>query len=448
MDGFLGPINGWLATAADWVRSLAASQDWLGWASPGLEAAPDWAILIPAPALLVLVGLIALGRGRKAAEALVDDAQTGLATATGGRVPMPARPATDRQISDMEARLTARMEEYFASGGTKVAPAPEAIENFAQNVAEDPALSVARDRLLARDFDGATDAVRAVAEREAKARTESAAREAQLWRDLGLLESGRSVAKAIDSYEKARALEPGDFWTLVFLRRLHSAANRGDRALEIAKEARRLVAANADRRDLSVACNELGDVLRARNDLEGALTNYREGLDISRALAAADPTNGERQRDVSVSLDRIGDVLSARNDLEGALTNYREGLDIRRALAAADPTNGERQRDVAVSLERLGQCAALGGNAPEAHKYWMEELSIVATIRSSGDHPGWVRFEAVVRAMMASLRLDDARQQLVMAAAMLRSLKDANRLNPADWPMLDHWEKLLAENAA
>jgi hypothetical protein len=48
------------------------------------------------------------------------------------------------------------------------------------------------------------------------------------------------------------------------------------------------------------------------------------------------------------SLERIGDVLRARNDLEGALTNYREGLELRRALYFQSE---RRQRHSASRLE-------------------------------------------------------------------------------------------------
>jgi tetratricopeptide (TPR) repeat protein len=178
--------------------------------------------------------------------------------------------------------------------------------------------------------------VRAAAEAGERERRESAARDAQLWRDLGLLESARSVQAAIDAYEKARALDPADFSTLIFLSRLHRSANHLGRALERAEAARPIAAATSDpQRNASVASDEIGDVLIARNDLEGALTNYREGLEIRRRLASADPTNGERLRDVYVSLWKLAesggggwaDVVSTMEEAQrrGLFNAHRDG---------------------------------------------------------------------------------------------------------------------------
>ncbi|MBM3564003.1 MAG: tetratricopeptide repeat protein, partial [Alphaproteobacteria bacterium] len=118
----------------------------------------------------------------------------------------------------------------------------------------------------------------------------------------------------------------------------------------------------------------------SRNDLEGALKNYREGLDISRRLMDADPTHAERARDVSVSVNKIGDVLRSRNDLEGALKNYREGLDIRRRLMDADPTHAERARDVAMSLLRIGNVEVAREAGAAACGYFVEARDIIAAL--------------------------------------------------------------------
>jgi hypothetical protein len=56
-----------IAQIADWVRHTIAAQAWLAPAHPHLDAAPDLALVIPAP----IVGFVALlwfvGRGRKSA---------------------------------------------------------------------------------------------------------------------------------------------------------------------------------------------------------------------------------------------------------------------------------------------------------------------------------------------------------------------------------------------
>jgi Flp pilus assembly protein TadD len=96
------------------------------------------------------------------------------------------------------------------------------------------------------------------------------------------------------------------------------------------------------------------------------LEAYEESLKIRRKLAADDPSNAERLRDVSVSLNKVGDVLRTRGDLSGALEVYEEDLKIARKLAADDPSNAERQIDLGISLVKLGQMADLGGELGQA----------------------------------------------------------------------------------
>ena len=112
---------------------------------------------------------------------------------------------------------------------------------------------------------------------------------------------------------------------------------------------RGLVAAapqNTDyRRSLSLSDNKIGDVLRVKGDLTGALGRYRDGQAISRTLMQKDPGNIQWQRDLSIGDDRIGDVLRAQGDLSGALASYRDGQAIRKTLAQKDPSNTLGQRD-------------------------------------------------------------------------------------------------------
>ncbi len=87
---------------------------------------------------------------------------------------------------------------------------------------------------------------------------------------------------------------------------------------------------------------ELGDLESISGTTGDALAAYSAGLAATRA-ANDEPNAG-------LFLDRIGEFLRSRNDLEGALKNYREGLDISRRLMDADPSHAERARDVSVSL--------------------------------------------------------------------------------------------------
>jgi tetratricopeptide (TPR) repeat protein len=249
-------------------------------------------------------------------------------------------------IALRDAASRAEIEAYRAEArGLAAEASPErlaALQRFADGdrlgawpVLE--ALRIAEDRAI----EAASNARRAVRWRQ----------DAEL-REIMRVNGEATAADVLALWDEAARLDPRDFWTHIYRARLARTLNRLDAALSAARAA---LAATTDRRERTAATDEIGDVLIARNDLEGALTNYREGLEIARALYAADRSNAERARDVSVSLNKIGDVLIARNDLEGALTNYREGLELRRALYAADRSNAERARDVYVSLWKIAQ---------------------------------------------------------------------------------------------
>ena len=80
-------------------------------------------------------------------------------------------------------------------------------------------------------------------------------------------------------------------------------------------------------RGVSVSHNRIGDVARARGQLDDALQHYEEGLQIARRLLGMEETP-ERLSDVSVYLGRIGDVAKARGQLDDALRHYEECLQI------------------------------------------------------------------------------------------------------------------------
>ena len=106
--------------------------------------------------------------------------------------------------------------------------------------------------------------------------------------------------------------------------------------------------------DLGISHERTGDVLKAKNDLAGALASYEAKRDIDPGLAKADPDNTSWQRNLSVAYDKIGDVLMAQGDLSGALQSYQADLAIAARLAAKDPSNAEWQHDLSVTYDRVG----------------------------------------------------------------------------------------------
>ncbi len=96
--------------------------------------------------------------------------------------------------------------------------------------------------------------------------------------------------------------------------------------------------ANTDwQRDLSFSHNKIGDVQRARGDLNTALLFYREGLEIAEKLAARDPANMTLQQHLADTYEGIGRTLLAHGELVAALNSSEKCWGIWRA--AAPPTH-------------------------------------------------------------------------------------------------------------
>ncbi len=84
-----------------------------------------------------------------------------------------------------------------------------------------------------------------------------------------------------------------------------------------------------------------------------AVADARKGTDIFRALAAAEPNNDDMQSDVGLSLEKLGEAMRASGDIKGALGADRESLEIARTLAAKEPGNRQFRTDVVLALWRL-----------------------------------------------------------------------------------------------
>ena len=123
---------------------------------------------------------------------------------------------------------------------------------------------------------------------------------------------------------------------------LHVGAT--DEALGVAQKARDIAAdlaarpeADASvRRALAGAQVEIGDALKGRGEIDGALRSYRDSLTVLQNLSKASPNDLTLRRLAASSFDRVGDALSLQDDFVDALAAFNSSRDIRRALAEAD----------------------------------------------------------------------------------------------------------------
>ncbi len=168
---------------------------------------------------------------------------------------------------------------------------------------------------------------------------------------------------------------------------LELAGREYERAFELSKQ---LVAAKPGGalflKDLSVSHIKIGEVLRLKGDLSGALVEYRASFEIAQRLAEQGFENASWQRDLSVSQEKIGDVLSAQGNLAGALQVHRASFEIRKRLADKDPSNVSWQRDLSVSHSRIGDVLRAQGDLDGALREYRADFEVAQ--RLADQDPG------------------------------------------------------------
>ena len=97
----------------------------------------------------------------------------------------------------------------------------------------------------------------------------------------------------------------------------------------------------------------IGSVLELRDEVPGALAEYKRSAEIRIPLAAEFPNDMPIVRDAAIAYEKIGNVMTATGDFEAALENRRKSLEIFRHLLEADPQNMLAQHSLAISYLHL-----------------------------------------------------------------------------------------------
>ncbi|HZW05314.1 MAG TPA: hypothetical protein VFF58_00260, partial [Candidatus Nitrosotalea sp.] len=86
--------------------------------------------------------------------------------------------------------------------------------------------------------------------------------------------------------------------------------------------------------------------------------------------------NKAAQRGVAVLRMRIGDLLLAKDDMQGAMSSFRSALDVAEKLSAADPTNTDASKLVALAYKKVGGAEEESGNLRGALDYYRRPESV------------------------------------------------------------------------
>ena len=125
-------------------------------------------------------------------------------------------------------------------------------------------------------------------------------------------------------------------------------------------------------RDLFVSYNKIGSAQRAQGELAAARESFRMGMAVSANLARDDPSNDQCQVDLSHSYLQIGSVNSTLGDLNTALELYHKALDIITKLTTNDPTNTSWQHDLAAVYSQIGDVQKAQNNLKAALESYLK----------------------------------------------------------------------------
>ena len=124
--------------------------------------------------------------------------------------------------------------------------------------------------------------------------------------------------------------------------------------------------------------NNLGMVLKAQGDLEGAKRCFE------RALAIDEKALGPEHTNVAINVNNLGSVLKAQGDLEGAKRCFREGAGHRRE----GPRPGAHQRGHEMSTTSASVLQAQGDL--EGAKKCCQRVLAIFEKRLGKDHPNTI----------------------------------------------------------
>jgi tetratricopeptide (TPR) repeat protein len=233
-------------------------------------------------------------------------------------------------------------------------------------------------------------------------------------------------------------------WMLLQFARNYQILDEPDKQYARVADAHRLLAAlgaerphdTAYRRDLSVAYDEIGDVLLTQGKLTEAMSAYRDSLAAREQVAKADPANATWQHELAVAYEKMGDRQGAQGNVGAALKSYRDGLAVRERLAKSDPTNAAWQRDLAASFTGIGDLLAQH-NLPEALKSYRSGLAARGQlVNVDPRNTEWQRdlaasYDKVGDVLVAENNFREALKSYGDALAIREKLTTADPTNPA-----------------
>ena len=130
---------------------------------------------------------------------------------------------------------------------------------------------------------------------------------------------------------EAAQLAPDNFWYLINYGRDLELTGDSTAAKQVFTQAYELAQSEANKRNQSVALNDIGDIQQAQGGLDAALVSYQASLEIRQALAQHDPSNARWQVNLASSYAKI-----AQLDGQDARQYWQRAHDILQPLHASN----------------------------------------------------------------------------------------------------------------
>ena len=158
----------------------------------------------------------------------------------------------------------------------------------------------------------------------------------------------------------------------------------------------------------------LGDLLRLRGDLEGALRAFENSEELMRRYTARFPDDPGLQRELSASINRLGDIYALQQQFTEASEIYRRSFEIASASAERYPDDVGCQRQLSITHSRLGDVLSENKLWYDALAEYKQSLAIAERLtQESPQHSGWQRVLGVAHSRLGDVfvaleRFDDA----------------------------------------
>lgn len=360
------------------------------------------------------------------------------------------RVVDDRELQIMVFRIInqqSRGTEEFSGLDARL------ISNGSRDVlsSQDASLVQVKEELLGGDFGKAADGLEALAAEET-----DAAKAARSWREAGILNATRKPERARIALERARAINPDDFWTELTLSRVCYRLWDGGCAWEAAQNAV-LLARTAEEKAASHIA--LGHGLSLSGETDSAVDAFETAVASMAALVRVEPQNVdyawlhlEALKELYLAYDDVADydqteqtatlaleaarrlnemdpsewvleeiarILSwygdalyfGQDDAISAKAAYREALAVRRELAALRGETEDGLFGLLGSLKNLANVARSLDDNPGERQAYEEMIDINTRLMNVAPHYVYSSSIADLHRRLARLQEDDQAEQ-------------------------------------